>query len=52
MNTQDGDGPADPRLIFLLRVAIRYELYVAGELNLEEAFDGLADAFPFVEASA
>jgi hypothetical protein len=31
----------DPRLVFLLRAAARFELVEAGELNLDEAFDGL-----------
>ena len=35
----------DPRAVFLLRAAARYELFAAGEMELDEAIDGLADAF-------
>jgi hypothetical protein len=31
----------DPRLVFLLRAAARFELVEAGELRLDEAFGGL-----------
>jgi hypothetical protein len=34
----------DPRLVFLLRAAARFELVEAGELCLDEAFDGLMSA--------
>jgi hypothetical protein len=34
----------DPRLIFLLRAAARYELVEACAMDLAEAFDGLFDA--------
>jgi hypothetical protein len=39
-----GDSTADPRLVFLLRAAARFELVEAGELCLDEAFDGLMSA--------
>jgi hypothetical protein len=31
----------DPREAFLLRAATRYDLVEAGEITIEEAFDGL-----------
>jgi hypothetical protein len=34
----------DPRLVFLLRAAARFELVEAGELCVDEAFDGLMSA--------
>ena len=34
----------DPRLVFLLRAAARFELVEAGELCLDEAFDDLMAA--------
>ena len=39
-----GDNAVDPRLVFLLRAAARFELLEAGELYLDEAFDGLMSA--------
>jgi hypothetical protein len=36
-----GAGRVDPRLVFLLRAAARFELVEAGQLCLDEAFDGL-----------
>jgi hypothetical protein len=41
-----GDGACriDPRLVFLLRAAARFELVEAGQLCLDEAFDGLMSA--------
>jgi hypothetical protein len=36
-------GPVDPRLVFLLRAAARFDLVEAGELELGEAIDGLFD---------
>ena len=38
-----GDS-VDPRLVFLLRAAARFELVEAGELCLDEAFDDLMAA--------
>jgi len=38
------DNAVDPRLVFLLRAAARFELLEAGELRLDEAFDGLMSA--------
>jgi hypothetical protein len=35
----------DPRLAFLIRAAVRFDLVEAGELSLDEAFDGLVPAF-------
>jgi hypothetical protein len=40
----------DPRLIFLLRAAVRFDLVEVGELTLEEAYDGLFDAAAGVAA--
>jgi hypothetical protein len=31
----------DPRLIFLTRAAVRFDLVQAGEMTVDEAFDGL-----------
>jgi hypothetical protein len=36
---------ADPREAFLVRAAAREILYHAGELDLDEAFDGLVESF-------
>jgi hypothetical protein len=35
----------DPRLAFLARAAARFELVKAGEMQLDDAFDGLIEAF-------
>jgi hypothetical protein len=35
----------DPRLAFLIRAAVRFDLVELGEMGLDEAFDGLAPAF-------
>jgi hypothetical protein len=40
----DSDSQVDPRLVFLLRAAARFELFEAGELCLDEAFNGLMSA--------
>jgi hypothetical protein len=40
----DHARPVDPRLAFLLRAAARFALVEAGELDLEEAFNGLMSA--------
>ena len=37
----------DPRAAFLLRAACRWDLYEIGEMDLDEAFDGLIE--PFME---
>ena len=36
---------ADPRAVFLLRAACRWELLEVGEMDLDEAFDGLIEPF-------
>jgi hypothetical protein len=42
---QDGIILVDPRLVFLERAAARLLLVKAGEMDLDEAIDGLVDAF-------
>ena len=42
---QDGIILVDPRLVFLERAAARVLLVEAGEIDLDEAIDGLVDAF-------
>ena len=45
-NSPSPDSPqADPRLIFLARASARELLVDAGELTIDEAFDGLVPAF-------
>jgi hypothetical protein len=43
MTDLDHEPEVDPRLIFLLRAAARYELVDACMMDLTEAFDGLFD---------
>jgi hypothetical protein len=35
----------DPRLVFLARAGARHTLVISGAMTLDEAFDGLSDAF-------
>ena len=42
---QDSIILVDPRLVFLERAAARLLLVEAGEIELDEAIDGLVDAF-------
>jgi len=45
-NSPSPDSPqADPRLAFLARASARELLVDAGELTIDEAFDGLVPAF-------
>ena len=45
-NSPSPDSPqADPRLIFLARASARELLVDAGELTIDEAFDGLVPTF-------
>ena len=45
-NSPSPDSPqADPRLVFLARASARELLVDAGELTIDEAFDGLVPAF-------
>ena len=37
------DEPVDPRLVFLARASARLALVEAGEMDLDEAFDELAE---------
>ena len=39
-------GAIDPRLVYLARAGARLELIEAGELDLDEAFDGLVEVGP------
>ena len=34
-------GKVDPKLAFLARAAVRFQLVEAGEMDIDEAFDGL-----------
>jgi hypothetical protein len=43
---------ADPRAVFLARAAAREVLYRAGELDLDEAVDGLLDALEMLRPCA
>jgi hypothetical protein len=40
----DNTAP-DPRATFLLRAACRWELFAVGEMDLDEAFEGLIEPF-------
>jgi hypothetical protein len=42
-------GPIDPRLVFLLRAAARFDLVEAGELSLDQAFGGLLPALELLD---
>jgi hypothetical protein len=45
-NSPSPDSPqADPRLVFLARASARELLVDAGELTIDEAFEGLVPAF-------
>ena len=45
-NSPSPDSPqADPRLVFLARASARELLVDAGELTIDEAFDGLVPTF-------
>jgi hypothetical protein len=35
------NGKVDPKLAFLARAAVRFELVHIGEMDIDEAFDGL-----------
>jgi len=44
--------PPDPRAAFLLRAACRWDLYEVGEMDLDEAFDGLIGPFTAIAPCA
>jgi hypothetical protein len=39
------NAPLDPRLVFLARAGARHTLVISGAMTLDDAFDGLIDAF-------
>lgn len=39
----------DARLVFLLRAAARFDLFEAGEMTIDEAFDDLLPALDAIE---
>jgi hypothetical protein len=39
----------NPKLVFLLRVTVRFDLFEAGEMTIDEAFDGIAPAFDAID---
>src|SRR5262249_11974747 len=40
----ENQNQVDPRLAFLIRAAVRFDLVESGEMGLDEAFDGLVPA--------
>jgi hypothetical protein len=52
MTDPDHEAEIDPRLIFFLRAAARYELVEACAMDLDEAFGGLFDDLADTGAAA
>lgn len=42
--TDTDQAQVDARLVFLIRAAVRFDLFEAGDMTIDEAFDGLMPA--------